>query len=627
MANSANKACIMRGYVNRIAIVDLSEWRLDVIEPEASVLESFIGGRGLGVATLVGRGPQGAALSEQSPLCILTGPMTGTKLPLSNRLCLVFRSPATGTIAWANTGGYLAVALKNAGFDGLIVVGRSPRPCYLLVGGGRIEIRDAHTLWGKGAIEATGMLLEEYGKVRVLAIGPAGEALSPIATVINDKGRASGVRHGVGAVLGEKGLKGIVLEDVQRASVEPDKVAWSALRTRVGAKLRASAVLNPKDGTMSVHGTGIAVEALGKTESLPVRNYSRTVLPGYREIGGVAMSRTVLTDRLTCSFCPVRCRRETGSTARFRFQVEGPDYAQLVSLGTNCGLNDLTAVSYMNFLCYELGIDPIEMGNTLAMLAEATELGRVRDGLRWGDADGMIQMIEQTGAGVGVGEVLALGASNAAALLGVPELAMSVKGISLQNCDPRPEPAWGLLNATETCGSAAHIWCHGDLVWGMREVGVEPLVEPSSSPRHVAEMVRYKQDLVALLDSLTICAFSSYAYALEDYAEALRLITGIDIDEAELLARGGRIVDAERAFNLAHGFGPEHDTLPGRFTREPVPSGLHEGKVCNLDPMLDEYYRLRGWLAPAREPGDTTIPVVHDSDGSGSSSRSTSPAR
>jgi aldehyde:ferredoxin oxidoreductase len=592
---------MMRGYANRIAVVNLSEWRLDVIEPEASVLENFIGGRGLGVATLLGRGPQVAALSEQGLLCILTGPLTGTKFPLSNRLCLVFRSPATGTIAWANTGGYLAVALKNAGFDGLMVVGQSQRPCYLLVGGGRVEIRDASTLWGKGAIDATGLLQKAHGKVRVLAIGPAGEALSPIATVINDKGRASGVRHGVGAVFGGKGLKGIVLEDVQRASAEPDKDAWSALRARVGAKLRASAVLNPKDGTMSVHGTGIAVEALGKTESLPVRNYSRTVLPGYREIGGMAMSRTVLTDRLTCSFCPVRCRRETGSTGRFRFQVEGPDYAQLVSLGTNCGLTDLEAVSYMNFLCYELGIDPIEMGNALAMLAEATEIGQIRDGLRWGDVDGMIQRIEQTGAGVGVGEVLRLGASRAAALLGVPELAMSVKGISLQNCDPRPEPAWGLLNATETYGGAAHIWCYGDLVWGMREVGVEALVEPSSSARHIAEMVRYKQDLVALLDSVTVCTFSSYAYSLEDYAEALRLVTGIDLDEAELLARGGRIVDAERAFNVTHGFGPEDDTLPLRFTREPVPSGLHEGKVCDLGPLLDEYYRVRDWPNPAHE--------------------------
>jgi aldehyde:ferredoxin oxidoreductase len=444
--------------------------------------------------------------------------------------------------------------------------------------------------------------------VRVLAIGPAGEALSPIATVINDKGRASGVRHGVGAVFGSKSLKGIVLEDVQRASFEPDADAWSALRKRVGAKIRGSAVLNPKDGTMSVHGTGIAVEALGRTESLPVRNYSRTVLPGYRQIGGMAMSRTVLTDRLTCSFCPVRCRRETSSTGRFRFQVEGPDYAQLVSLGTNCVTTDLEAVSYMNFLCYELGIDPIEMGNTLAMLAEATEDGQVRDGLRWGDVDGMIQRIEQTGAGVGVGEVLGLGASRAAAILGVPELAMSVKGISLQNCDPRPEPAWGLLNATETYGGAAHIWCYGDLVWGMREVGVEPLVEASSSTRHIAEMVRYKQDLVALLDSLTVCTFSSYAYALEDYAEAFRLVTGIDLDEAELLARGGRIVDAERAFNLAHGFVPEDDTLPLRFTREPVPGGLHEGKVCDLEPLLYEYYRARGWPNPPHAPAPALAP-------------------
>jgi aldehyde:ferredoxin oxidoreductase len=155
------------------------------------------------------------------------------------------------------------------------------------------------------------------------------------------------------------------------------------------------------------------------------------------------MTKTFLLDRLTCAHCPVQCRREVGANGKYRYVTEGPDYSQLSALGSNCRVTDLAALGYMNHLCYELGLDPIEMGNTLAMLAEATERGRVRDGLRWGDADRMIELIQRTGAEQGIGEVLARGASRAAATLGVPELRMAVKGISLQNVDPPRNPPGG----------------------------------------------------------------------------------------------------------------------------------------------------------------------------------------
>ena len=165
---------------------------------------------------------------------------------------------------------------------------------------------------------------------------------------------------------------------------------------------------------------------------------------------GSRMSQTILRERLTCAHCPVQCRREVGADGKYRYVTEGPDYAQLSSLGSNCRVRDLPALGYMNHLCYELGLDPVEMGNTLAMLAEATEHAKTKGGLGWGDVDRMIELIQSTGTAEGIGETLALGASQAAARLGVPELAMAVKGVSIQNVDPRPEPAWGLLNATET---------------------------------------------------------------------------------------------------------------------------------------------------------------------------------
>ena len=200
--------------------------------------------------------------------------------------------------------------------------------------------------------------------------------MSPIATVINDKGRASGVRHGVGAVLGSKRVKAIVVRRTGAAKLAPaDRAAFDALRKRAHGRLLESPLLSSKTGTLALHGTAIAIEMLGQHEALPTMNYRLTRMAGHESIGGIRMSQTILRERLTCTGCPVRCRREVGSDGPRPYTTEGPDYSQLSSLGSNCLVRDLEALGYLNYLCYELGIDPIEMGNTLAMLAEATELG------------------------------------------------------------------------------------------------------------------------------------------------------------------------------------------------------------------------------------------------------------
>jgi len=229
------------------------------------------------------------------------------------------------------------------------------------------------------------------------------------------------------------------------------------------------------------------------------------------------------------------------------------------------------------------------------MLAEATERGFATNGVAWGDAERFAALIRQAGMQRGEWSRLGLGAAGAASSLGIDPLAMSVKGISIQNVDPRAEPAWGLLNATESLGAAAHVWTYGDLVYAMKDVGVKPIVTPESTPGEIAGHVKVKQDLVAALDAMTVCAFSSYALSTEDYAAALGFVTHTSWSAGELLAAGERIVELERQYNAHCGIRAESDTLPERFLREPVPTGPHAGKVCELAPMLDAYYRLRGW--------------------------------
>jgi aldehyde:ferredoxin oxidoreductase len=248
------------------------------------------------------------------------------------------------------------------------------------------------------------------------------------------------------------------------------------------------------------------------------------------------------------------------------------------------------------------------------MLAEATGRGLAPNGVAWGDADRFAILTRQAGMRDGEWSRLGLGAAGAAKSLGLDTFAMSVKGISIQNVDPRAEPAWGLLNATEALGAAAHIWTYGDLVYAMREVGVGPIVTPDSTPGAIAECVKHKQDLVAALDAMTFCAFSSYAYSIEDYAAALNLVTNASWGAAGLLAAGSRIVDLERQYNADCGIGADTDTLPERFLREPVPTGPHAGKVCELAPMLEAYYELRGWpagkLTADRRAGYDNIPAI-----------------
>jgi aldehyde:ferredoxin oxidoreductase len=612
----STKFRIMLGYNNRIAIVDLTRRRVDYSQPSDRLLRSYIGGRGLGAAILYRHGNAVDPLSPESLLCMLVGPGTGSGLPLANRLVFVFRSPQTNTLAWANTGGYIAAALKDGGLDGIVVTGKSDTPVYLHMQGISISIIDAKPLWGVSAIESTSMLQKTYDKARVLAIGPAGEACVPIATVINDKGRASGVRNGIGAVWGSKGLKAIVVDDQPSQRTEPtNQDLFRELIRGSHAKIRASPVINSKTGTMAVHGTAIALESLGRYQALPTCNHKATTHPDFMLMGGLAITEKVLVDRITCTHCSVRCRRVTASDKRFKFHVEGPDYAQLCAFGPNCGVVDVEAVSYMNYLCYELGLDPIEAGNTMAMISEASELGLVANGPAWGDIDRYIELTRQAGMQQGEWSVLGLGAAGAAAKLGFGHLAMSVKGITIQNVDPRPEPAWGLLNATENLGAAAHIWTYGDLVYALNDIGVKPIVNPGSTPVEIAKQVKYKQDLVAALDAMTICAFSSYAYDDADYATALQLLTGESSWNADsFIAAGERIFSLERQYNADCGFGPENDTLPDRFTKEPVHCGQHEGKVCDLQPMLSEYYKLRGWtngnVDPAQKISADAIDAV-----------------
>ncbi|BAA79181.2 tungsten-containing aldehyde ferredoxin oxidoreductase [Aeropyrum pernix K1] len=578
------------GYNCRVALVNLNKLRIEAVDLDPEALEYFPGGRALGVAllyNLLGR--------YDSPLVLATSPLVGSGFVMANRLTIVFKSPLTGTIAWANTGGYVSPALKKAGFDALVIVGRSREPHYLLIEDGSVDLLPAEDLWGLDAVEVALMLRRRHGDVRVLSIGPAGERGVSYATVINDTGRSSGVRHGAGAVMGLKRLKAIALKakGVGSKAKPSDRSTLLRISREIASRIMASSLLNREKGLLAVYGTPVAMEALGPAEAVPHLNYRNPVLERWEALSGRIMSKTILAGRLTCSSCPVACRRDTVGVS-LSFRTEGPDYAQISSLGSNTGLISLEGVGYLTSLSYRLGLDPIEAGNILAMYAEITELEDLgREGLVWGDLEAMEKLLVSTAYRRGVGDLLAGGARVVAEKLKRPEVRTDVKGVTIQNADPRVEKAWGVINSVEAFGGAAHIWVYGGIVASFKTLGVNVAVDWSFNPETTAKAVYEHQLLVAAADTLQVCAFSQYAAGWRDYARALSAVTGVKWSVEKLRGAAETLLDLERLLNQQLGIEPTEDVLPPKFTENPVPKGKHKGETADVSSHIEEYYSLR----------------------------------
>jgi aldehyde:ferredoxin oxidoreductase len=583
---------LLGGYLDNIAIVDLYQNKVNYEKISYEDKINFIGGRGLGVKLLF----KNKLASDSLFLGIFVGPLIGTGIPLANRTTLVFHSPLTNTIAYANTGGYLGTALKKAGFDGIILLGESNKPIYIIAKNGTIIIEDASALWGKNNSEVIRLLRAKHGDSRILSIGPAGEKLIKFANVVNDGSRSSGVRHGAGYILGKMKVKAIVIPSGYAKSIAiANKEKYREVLGRLSSKIKNSPLLNMETGLFAIYGTPLAVLPLNQNGALPVKNYTLGRMSSAENLSGQKMTKTILIGRLTCTACSVQCRRETATFKAFNFRTEGPDYAQISSLGSNCFVDDLEAVAYMNYLCYELGLDPIETGNLLAVYAEATEKGLVKgsNGLNWGDIGRMIELIKLIAEKRDEGALFSEGISGLIEYFGDSSLDISVMGITIQNADPRAEPAWGLLNATENTGSSCHIWVYPDLIYSFKSIeGIRCLLpEDINDYGSIAKAVKFKQDLVCVLDSLQMCAFSFMAFEIKDYVDSLNAVTGLEINEFEFLKTGERIFNAERLYNLK--FSSKRDYLPYKFTKIPNEAG----KVCDIEELLKHYYVERAWVS------------------------------
>jgi len=580
----------------------------------------YIGQRGLATKYFTEEvDPKTDPLSPENKLIFATGPLTGTMASTGGRYSVITKGALTGAIACSNSGGYWGAELKMAGWDMIVLEGRSPTPVYLRIENEKAELIDASEIWGKTVWQTEEFLKKKHQDplIRVSSIGRPGERGCLYAAIINDLHRAAG-RSGVGTVMGSKNLKAIALRGTKGVGNIRDFKAFMAA-TAAGKKvLRDNAVTGQG---LPTYGTQVLMNVINEVGALPTRNHRDVQFEGARDISAEAMREKRKTDgnanlvtNQACFGCTIACGRiakldETHFTVINRPQYWGAsgglEYEAAWALGAANGVNDLEALTYANFLCNEDGFDPISFGATVGAVMELYEMQVLTSqeiGIEapFGSAKALTYLAEMTAKGEGFGKEVGLGSKRLCAKYGHPELSMSVKGQEFPAYDSRGIQGMGLSYATSNRGA-----CHLRGYTVASEIlGIPVKTDPLSTDGK-AGLVKAFQDATAVFDSAGICLFTSFAWTLSDVAPQLQAACDGDWSLENLNVVGERIWNMERQFNLAAGFTSADDKLPDRLIKEAAKTGPAKGKVNELGKMLPEYYQVRGWTPDGRPTGET----------------------
>jgi aldehyde:ferredoxin oxidoreductase len=589
---------MVTGYIGRLLRVDLSNGQITEEPLNEDYAQFFIGGSGLASRYIYDMVTEETnPLGAENPLVFITGPLTGTNAPCCGRFTVCARSPLTGFWGEANSGGIFGPTLKFAGYDGVIVTGSSPRPVYLEIVEGKAQLKDASQLWGQDCYQTQAIIKEEIQKpkVSIACIGIAGEKRSKMAAIINDQGRAA-ARTGLGAVMGSKKLKAIAVSGDARPQLAAEGTFTEAVR-------EAYSLLKNDMTAQMFHlgGTAVYTDIGMMYGDIPVRYYTQGDLDVSNLTGG-AMKETILTDIVGCYRCPIACGRKIRLDKYAVSEADGPEYETIASLGTMLLIDDLPGIAYVGHLCNRYGLDTISTGTTIAFAVYLFEKGVLKltdtDGieLKWGDADTVIKLVEKIAQREGFGDILADGSLSLAKRYEVEETAVHVKGLEVGMHDPRAFSGMAVTYATSPRGG-----CHLNSDFFFMEMGVEfpelgilasPREQWTESSREKAQMVARHQDWRSIFDALVMCKFANLPANL--ITRLLNSVTGWQATPQELLKSGERIFNMKRLLNLKFGLTPEDDRLPNLLL-EPLPNGGAAGNVPDINLMLEEYYRFRGW--------------------------------
>ncbi len=614
------------GYAGKILRAKLSDddFKVDALPTEW--IREFIGGDGFAAKLLYSEVPgKTDPLSEANKLIVSTGPITGTLWPMSGRTVFVSKAAQTGIWGESHVGGFFGPELKYSGYDMLVVEGKAETPVYLYIEDSDVQLLDASEFWGLPTNEATAAIQKKHNDpdLQVAAIGPAGEKLVRFSSIIINNARAAG-RTGMGAVLGSKNVKAIAVRG--HGSVEvADHEGFVELAKEAHDRIRT----NPQAREMSKWGTWILTAVKQQIGELPTYNHRTGVFPGWEKLSAdYIRPRYTISDR-ACFGCSLGCKKVNyvrhGPYAGTL--EEGPEYEGLMAFGSSLGIADYPTTLKANQVCNRFGMDVISAGATIGFAIEAFENGLITeedtDGLtlEWDNSELVIQLLEMMGRREGFGDLLAEGSREAARRLGkgTEKYAIHVKGLEVSGQDGRTHRSIALGHATGARG-ADHL---RSLVvvdqLGYEDVAAErwgadklPEIIDPYTEKHKANAVFETENAYAIRDALIVCWYSVSwppIFWMNDFAAVLHLATGEkslgSIENLTTIAE--RQVTLKRLFNAREGLTRDDDQLPARFTEEPMPEGPGKGQTVDLDPMLDDYYRLRGWDLETGLPTDKTI--------------------
>lgn len=604
------------GYAGQILYVNLSDRSVTKKSLTRELALKYIGGRGFSSRILWEELPPHLdPFSPENVLILAAGPLSGTPAPSASRLMVAAKSPMTGGIGDASSGGYFAPELKYAGFDAIVFKGRSPEPVYLWVEDGKAELRSAKRLWGRKIHETSELLKEEIGDedIHICAIGPGGENRVRYACVVTDEEGVNG-RTGVGAVMGSKNLKAVAVRgsmDVRIADPKRFKEGIDAYRETLSGEVWTEVLRRL--------GTPNLVEHRQRLGIWGAKNFQRATIDEWRNISGEAFREKFLLKVMGCMGCVVRCRRysaiKEGPFAPI--YTKGPEYDTINPLGAKPYITDPAVILRAHHLCDEYGIDEQTAGSSIAMAMELYERGILKkdqvDGVElvFGNGEALLHFIEKIPYRQGFGDLLAEGTKIMGERLNAPYYAIHVKGLEVDASDPRSLPTRALTYAVATRGS-----CH---LRGFPYI--DEFIKPEEAQAFFGtaavsdlkalegkgKMVAWSENWITVANLLGLCVFAWYRSrsfpmlikrGLEIANELYTAATGLPMTGQGLYECGERVYNVEKLFNLREGFGRESDYPPDRFFQEAMPDGPGKGSKLrreDYDLLLDEYYEARGW--------------------------------
>jgi aldehyde:ferredoxin oxidoreductase len=577
----------MKGYADKLLRVNLSNGKISKEEISDSMKRDFLGGRGFAVKILWDEVKRVDPLSEKNKIIFSTGPLSGQLLPSSGKMVIASKSPLTGGYGDGNIGTMASVHLKKAGYDVVVVEGKSERPCYLFIEDENVKIVDASELWGKNTFEVQDILEKKHGRNSgILIIGPAGENLIRISTVMSQKGRAGG-RPGMGAVMGSKKLKALVIKGTGNISnFDDNKLRELGKNGYEEIKGKESYDFWMRQGTMQ------AFDWSNENACLPTYNFREGVFELSKEMDGYILEKLHI-GRKGCPMCSMQCGHIIKDSSDQSAEL---DYENVGMLGPNIGLGNLPQVALLNRLADEWGLDTISLGSCIGFLMEASEKGLIPEKIKWGDFETAQKLTLEIGKGEGLGKLVSRGVKAASETLGKgsQKWAMQVKGLEISAYNCHACPGMALSFGTSPIGAS-----HKDAWIISWEIANDRLSYEKSK---VEKLIEFQRLRGGFFESATVCRLPwvEVSFGLDWYPEYLEAITGSHMSWQDLFEMGDRIYALIRAYwkREVPQFGRKWDYPPDRWFEEPHSEGKMKGVKVDkekYEQMLSWYYELRGW--------------------------------